>query len=89
MQGGWTKEQVKERILENLQTPGKDLIRGAQDILEGMPAQFESKTIGKFRKGGLHIVSAGGTAGLFSAIISGWVASGERGSQLVSTEVSS
>jgi len=32
-------------------------------------------------------VTAGGTAGMFSAIISGWVASGEKGSQMVSQPI--
>jgi hypothetical protein len=49
-----------------------------------MPEKLKDKTFAKFRSGGLHIVTTGGTAGMFSAIISGWVASGERGSQLVS-----
>ena len=36
--------------------------------------------------GDLAIVHAGGSAGMFSAIIEGWV-SGERGSQLTTLEV--
>jgi hypothetical protein len=49
-----------------------------------MPERFKDKILNKFRDDGLHIVTLGGTAGMFSAIIGGWVASGERGSQLVS-----
>ena len=41
----------------------------------------------KFRHGGLLIVHAGGTAGMFSAIIGGW-ASGAVGSEPVTREVS-
>jgi hypothetical protein len=41
----------------------------------------------KFKPGGLNIVSAGGTAGLFSAIIGGWLASGDLGSSPVSKEI--
>jgi hypothetical protein len=52
-----------------------------------MPAKLKDKQLNKFRDGGLHIVSAGGSAGMFSAIIGGWVASGERGSQLVSQKI--
>ena len=44
-------------------------------------------TLAKFRPGGLNIVHAGGTAGLFSAIIGGWVASGPIGSQPVTKEI--
>ena len=57
---------------------------GADGIAEGMPERFKDKILNKFRDDGLHIVTLGGTAGMFSAIIGGWVASGERGSQLVS-----
>jgi hypothetical protein len=38
------------------------------------------KTLPKFRPGGLLIVRVGGTAGMFSSVISGWVASGSTGS---------
>lgn len=86
-QGGWNKEDLRAALLEELTIPGADLIIGAQGIAEGMPEKFKDKTVNKFRPGGLHIVTAGGTAGLFSAIIGGWVASGERGSQLVSQKI--
>ncbi len=86
-QGGWNKAQVKAAIYDALRTPGEELVRGADGIAEGLPQQFKDRTLDKFRADGLHIVSAGGTAGLFSAIIAGWVASGEKGSQLVSQPV--
>jgi len=83
-QGGWSKSEVKAAIYEALLTPGAELVRGAQGIAEGALEQFGDKQLNKFREDGLHILTAGGTAGFFSAIIPGWVASGERGSQLVS-----
>ena len=43
--------------------------------------------VNKFRPGGLMIVRAGGGAGMFSAIIGGWLASGERGSAPVTREI--
>ena len=86
-QGGWTKADLRQALLENLMTPGADIIRGAQGIAEGMPEKFKNKTLNKFREDGLHITSTGGKAGMFSAIISGWVASGEKGSQLVSQKI--
>ena len=86
-EGGWNKDDLKNALYDNLMTPGSDLILGAQGIAEGMPKKFENKVIGKFRDDGLHITSTGSTAGMFSAIISGWVASGERGSQLVSQRI--
>ena len=86
-EGGWNKDDLKNALYDNLMTPGSELILGAQGIAEGMPEKFENKVIGKFRDDGLHITSAGSKAGMFSAIISGWVASGERGSQLVSQRI--
>jgi len=84
---GWTKENFKEALYENLISSGADLVRGAQEISEGMPENFKEKILNKFRDDGLHITSTGGKAGMFSAIISGWVASGEKGSQIVSQKI--
>ena len=86
-EGGWNKDDLKNALYDNLMTPGSELILGAQGIAEGMPEKFENKVVGKFRDDGLHITSTGSKAGMFSAIISGWVASGERGSQLVSQRI--
>lgn len=86
-EGGWSKTDLKQALTDELMTPGAEIIRGANDNAEGMPAKFKDKLLNKFRDGGLHIVSAGGSAGMFSAIIGGWVASGERGSQLVSQKI--
>ena len=86
-EGGWNKDDLKNALYDNLMTPGSDLILGARGIAEGMPKKFENKVVGKFRDDGLHITSTGSKAGMFSAIISGWVASGERGSQLVSQRI--
>jgi len=86
-EGGWNKEDLRKALYEELMTPGTDIVRGANDIAEGMPEKFKDKILNKFRDDGLHIVTTGGTAGMFSAIIGGWVASGERGSQLVSTKL--
>jgi hypothetical protein len=86
-QAGWSKQRLREEIDEVLKTPGSELIRGAQDIAEGMPDMFADTDLTKFRPGGLHIVHAGGPAGMFSAIIGGWVASGPIGSQSVTKEI--
>ncbi|MBI4765942.1 MAG: thioredoxin family protein [Deltaproteobacteria bacterium] len=86
-QAGWTKARLKEELDALLQLPGKELVRGAQGIAEGIPEAMQEMTLPKFRPGGLTLVHAGGTAGRFSAIISGWVASGPRGSQLVTKEI--
>lgn len=85
---GWSKADLKAALFDELMTPGSEVLRGANGMAEGMPAKFKDKLLNKFRDDGLHIVSTGGTAGMFSAIIGGWVASGERGSQLVSKQFS-
>ena len=84
---GWHKQDLLQAIHDELVTPGAELIGGTGGIAEGMPDRLKDKLLSKFREDGLHIVTAGGTAGMFSAIISGWVASGERGSQLVSQRI--
>jgi hypothetical protein len=83
----WTKQRLRQEIDAVLETPGKDLIRGAHNIAEGMPEMFADSELTKFRPGGLHIVYAGGGAGMFTAIIGGWVASGPIGSQSVTKEI--
>ena len=85
-QAGWTKQRLRREIDEVLKTPGSELIRGAQDIAEGMPASFAEVDLTKFRPGGLHIVHAGGKAGMFSAIIGGWVNS-KTGTDPVTVEI--
>jgi len=84
---GWSKAQLKARLDELLQLPGEEMVRGAGGIAEGLPEAARDRTVPKFRPGGLHIVHAGGPAGLFSAIIAGWAASGEIGSTAVTKEV--
>tara|TARA_Y100000780_G_scaffold154138_1_gene138799 strand:- start:300 stop:1742 length:1443 start_codon:yes stop_codon:yes gene_type:complete len=86
-EGGWTKPNLKQALYDELKTPGADIIRGKDGIAEGMPEKFKDIMLNKFRNDGLHIVGAGGKAGMFSAIISGWLASGEKGSQMVSQQI--
>ena len=86
-ESGWTKPNLKQALYDELKTPGADIIRGKDGIAEGMPEKFKDILLNKFRDDGLHIVGAGGKAGMFSAIISGWLASGEKGSQLVSQQI--
>ena len=86
-EGGWTKPNLKQALYDELKIPGADIIRGKDGIAEGMPEKFKDIILNKFRDDGLHIVGAGGKAGMFSAIISGWLASGEKGSQMVSQQI--
>jgi hypothetical protein len=84
---GWTKARLRAELDQLLLIDGSELARGAGGIEEGVPAAIaQGRKLPKFRDGDLAIVHAGGSAGMFSAIIEGWV-SGERGSQLTTTEV--
>ena len=83
---GWTKARLREELDRLLLIPGAEVVQGAGGIAEGLPDRFAGATLPKFRPGGLLIVHAGGTAGLFSAVIGGWV-SGELGSEPVTKEV--
>jgi len=84
---GWSKARLRLELEKLLLTPGRDLIVGAGGIDEGVPASLADSLVPKFRPGGLLIVRAGGKAGLFSAIIAGWAASGQTGSVPVSKEI--
>lgn len=72
---------------EALTMPADGLIRGVGGVAEGLPKGMAGKMVRKVRPGGLNIVRAGGEAGLMSALIGGWAASGERGSDLVTKEI--
>ena len=85
-QAGWDKAKLLSRLHELLMIPGSELVRGAGGITEGLPEHVRDATLPKFRPGGILIVHAGGRAGLFSAIIGGWVG-GEMGSQPVIQEI--
>ncbi len=83
---GWSKQQLADRLHELLQVPGSEFVRGAGGIAEGLPQKLKDATLPKFRPGGILIVHCGGGAGLFSAMIGGWV-NGEMGSQPVLREI--
>lgn len=84
---GWSKARFKEELGRLLMISGEELVRGASGIEEGIPDTMKDKVLPKFREGGLNIVRAGGSAGLFSAIIAGWGASGSTGSSPVTREI--
>jgi hypothetical protein len=86
---GWSKAQTVERIVELTTRPGRELVRGAGGIAEGLPESFADAEIPKFRHpGGLKLIHAGGGAGLFTMMIGGWVA-GAMGSDQVCLRVTS
>ncbi len=86
-EAGWSKARLQEELRSLLLLRGEDFVHGAGGIAEGMPEAWARTELPKFRDGGLLIVHAGGSAGLFSGIIGGW-ASGAIGSDPVTMEVS-
>ncbi|MEM9467266.1 MAG: thioredoxin [Actinomycetota bacterium] len=70
---GWDRDRFLTELDGHLQMDTDDLVRGADDIEEGLPEAMAGTTIGKFWPGGVHVVHAGGATGLFSMAFSGWV----------------
>ena len=85
-EAGWTKEQLIARLHELTMIPKAELVRGADGIAEGIPDSVAAPALPKFKPGGILVVHCGGEAGLFSALIGGWV-SGDIGSQPVVKEI--
>ncbi len=84
---GWSKARLYDELYARTQTPADDVMPGVDGIAEGTSAFAAGTMARKFRDGGLMIVRAGGGAGMFSGIIGGWLASGEKGSSPVTKEI--
>jgi hypothetical protein len=71
-EAGWSKARFKDEI-DRLTTVDADtILTGLDGMAPGAPLSAKGTRIKKFREGGFHVVHAGGTAGLFSAILPGW-----------------
>ena len=79
-EAGWDRARLLAELEELLTVPGDGLTVGADGIAEGLPPGFEGVPVPKFRPGGLLLVHAGGTAGMFSTVLPGWF-SGAGGSE--------
>jgi len=86
-EAGWSKARLLEELISLLELPGDEMVVGAGGIAEGLPPSVKGTRVPKFRPGGIQIVRAGGGAGLFSAVIAGWAASGPVGSTPVTKEI--
>ena len=86
-EAGWSKERFLEEIAEIMMIDTDNIIAGSGGIEEGLPAEMKGMSLPKFKPDGLLLVQAGGPAGLFSAIIGGWL-NGPSGSEPVSKEIS-
>ena len=86
-EAGWSKARLYDELYERTQRPADELLPGVDGMAEGTSAFAPGTMARKFRDGGLMIVRAGGGAGMFSGIITGWLASGEKGSSPVTKEI--
>lgn len=85
-EAGWDKDRLRREILQLMERPGTEMVRGAQGIAEGIPEARATGSIPKFRADGLWFVHAGGKAGLFSGILAGWV-NGTMGSAMTTVPI--
>ena len=83
-QAGWSKADVTAALHEHTRIPGKDLGMGGDTAQDAAPGP---QRVQKFRPGGLQLIRAGGDAGLFSAIIPGWLMKGPLGTDPVTKEI--
>ena len=77
-EAGWGRKEIDAAINAATARPGSDLAAGAHGVGEGLPAALATGSVQKFFEDGLMIVRAGGPAGLFSAILPGWIAGRNR-----------
>jgi hypothetical protein len=89
-ESGWDRKRIERALYEATIRPGSELVAGKDGIGEGIPASRAGEMVPKFHEDGLLVVRAGGPAGLFSAILPGWLAGRNREElQLVTKEVKS
>ncbi|MEQ8660510.1 MAG: thioredoxin family protein [Gammaproteobacteria bacterium] len=84
-QAGWSKAAVADALHAATRIDGHDLGMGTDKA--ALTASPAAGTLPKFRAGGIHLVRAGGDAGMFSAIIPGWLMKGSLGTDPVTREV--
>jgi hypothetical protein len=77
-EAGWDRRRIERALYEATIRPGRELVVGAGGVGEGIPASRAEEMVPKFFEDGLMIVRAGGPAGLFSAILPGWLAGRKR-----------
>jgi hypothetical protein len=83
------REDIEGMLWQALKRPGRDLIRGAMGIDEGIDPSRADEIVDKFHDGGLLVVRAGGKGGGMSAVIGGWAAQRNREQvQIVEQEIS-
>jgi len=87
-ESGWNRKRIERALYEATIRPGSELVAGKDGVGEGIPASRAGEMVPKFHEDGLMVVRAGGKAGLFSAILPGWLAGRNRAElQLVTKEI--
>ena len=86
-EANWSKKRLYDELYDRTRRLAEELMPGVDGIAEGTGGFAAGTMVPKFRDGGLMIVRAGGGAGMFSGIIGGWLASGEKGSAPVTKEI--
>lgn len=86
-EAGWSKARLYEELYARTQRLADEIMPGVGGVAEGTSIFASGTMARKFRDGGLMIVRAGGGAGMFSGIMAGWSASGEKGSSPVTKEI--
>jgi len=77
-EAGWDRRRIERALYEATIRPGREILAGLDGIGEGVPASRADEMVPKFHEDGLMVVRAGGKAGLFSAILPGWLAGRNR-----------
>lgn len=87
-EAGWSKARLRQELFSVLTLPTEQLVAGAGAVAEGLPPAVaaQKKEVAKYAPDGLWFVHAGGDAGMFSAIISGWIG-GAASSQMITVTI--
>ncbi len=83
---GWDKKTTAEALYKETVVPAGGNFGMITTDLDG-GAETDKKNVPKFRNSGITLIRAGGAAGLFSAIIPGWLMNGEAGTNPVTKEI--
>ncbi len=88
-QAGWSKADATAALHAASRIHGQDLGMGTDNKAPRVADVAAGQTLPKFRDGGIQLLRAGGDAGMFSAIIPGWLMKGALGTDPVTREINS
>ena len=89
-EAGWGRREIEGALYAATIRPGREILAGLDGIGEGVAASRAGEMIPKFHDDGIVVVRAGGQAGLFSAVLPGWLAGRNKTElQLVTKEIKS